>query len=146
MVSLIPIKFQFQEKMDVNHIVIEYPRGMDITVLFVNATGAAINTFGMAPPLLLRLGPQFEFVSAATGNLLTLLGRSEADADATNIEEDKDEEDDNAMEDEDPDPNTTIDLVTSDDDDDSAEDDDDDDDDEDGYNSDLITISHPTDA
>lgn len=135
--------------MDTNKIVIEYPKGLDINLTFVDSTGKAVNSFAMTPPLLIRLNGKLEFQSAASGNILTLLGLSDPESDATDSDENE-EDDDNAM-----DQDTTVDLVTSEDDD--ATDDDDatedsagteDDDatkDEDATEDedDMVVIAHP---
>ena len=60
--------------MATNKLVIEYPRGTDLYVTFTNDYGKKIDSVGMAPPLLLRLGPNLEFVSMTSGNLRTLIG------------------------------------------------------------------------
>ena len=136
--------------MDTNKIVIEYPKGLDINLTFVDSTGKAVNSFAMTPPLLIRLNGKLEFQSAASGNILTLLGLSDPESDATDSDENEEDDDDNAM-----DQDTTVDLVTSEDDD--ATDDDDatedsagteDDDatkDEDATEDedDMVVIAHP---
>ena len=129
--------------MDTNKIVIEYPKGLDINLTFVDSTGKAVSSFAMTPPLLIRLNGKLEFQSAASGNILTLLGLSDPESDATDSDE-------NAM-----DQDTTVDLVTSEDDDatdddDATEDsagteDDDATEDEDATKDedDMVVISHP---
>lgn len=132
--------------MDVNRLVIEYPRGMDIHVSFIDATGTKVDTVAMAPPLLLRLGPNLEFESMSSGSLRTLLNMTESDSDdedddAGQEEEDDNDDGDNMEEDSNPDPDQTIDLVSSDDDEnnnDVTEEEEEDDD--------MITVSHPIDA
>lgn len=129
--------------MAVNHLVIEYPKGLDIKLTFVGADGRKANTFAMVPPLLLRVDSNLEFVSMASGNLRTLLdlpgqesdnGGDDDDVDGDKTSED-DEDTDVDMSSEDQDPNeTTIDLVTSDEDEEDDEDDD------------VVVVIHPTDA
>lgn len=133
--------------MAVNRLVIEYPRGLDLNIAFFNAEGQMVNTVAMAPPLLLRLGPNLEFESATSGNILKLLDDTDTD------ESDEDsamDTDSNPMTDEtidleadetiDLEADATIDLVTSDDDDDN------DDEADDSNNDDMIILSHPIDA
>ena len=131
--------------MAVNHLVIEYPKGLDIKLTFVGADGRKANTFAMVPPLLLRVDSNLEFVSMASGNLRTLLdlpgqkSDNGDDDDDDDVDGDKTSEDDEDtdvdMSSEDQDPNeTTIDLVTSDEDEEDDEDDD------------VVVVIHPTDA
>ena len=131
--------------MSVNRIIFEYPRGVEITVSFVDANGdQRMTTFGMVSPLLLRLGPGLEFESASSGNLLTLLGHSEpesdnTDSDSNRTEDDKkDDEDDTMDQDSFPEADHTIDLVSSDDEADTDADV--------SAEGDTIVVTHPTDA
>ena len=133
--------------MEMNQLIFEYPRGLDIQVSFVDADGNEVDSVAMTPPLLLRLGPNLELERMSSGNLKALLdlSRSESDDD----DDDMSDEEDSAMEDDtDPGANNTIDLVTSDEDeaDDDADDDDDDEEEEEDYNSDLIVVSYNTDV
>ena len=133
--------------MEMNQLIFEYPRGLDIQVSFVDADGNEVDSVAMTPPLLLRLGPNLELERMSSGNLKALLdlSRSESDDD----DDDMSDEEDSAMEDDtDPGANDTIDLVTSDEDeaDDDADDDDDDEEEEEDYNSDLIVVSYNTDV
>lgn len=128
--------------MAVNHLVIEYPKGLDIKLTFVGADGRKANTFAMVPPLLLRVDSNLEFVSMASGNLRTLLDLSGQESDNGDDDDDvdgdktsEDDEDTDVDMSEDQDPNeTTIDLVTSDEDEEDDEDDD------------AVVVIHPTDA
>ena len=140
--------FQLSENMSVNYLIIEYPKGVDISVTFKDAAGRMVNTVAMAPPLLLRLGSTLEFEGMTSGNLRTLLDMSlsDSDDDSDGDKESGTEEDDDGdkmEEDPAPDGDSTIDLVSSEDDDD---DDDGDDDDDEDQNSDMISVTHPTDA
>ena len=128
--------------MAVNHLVIEYPKGLDIKLTFVGADGRKANTFAMVPPLLLRVDSNLEFVSMASGNLRTLLdlpgqesdnGGDDDDVDGDKTSEDDEDTDVDMSEDQDPN-ETTIDLVTSDEDEEDDEDDD------------VVVVIHPTDA
>ena len=137
----------FRQTMEMNQLIFEYPRGLDIQVSFVDADGNEVDSVAMTPPLLLRLGPNLELERMSSGNLKALLdlSRSESDDD----DDDMSDEEDSAMEDDtDPGANDTIDLVTSDEDeaDDDADDDDDDEEEEEDYNSDLIVVSYNTDV
>ena len=137
--------------MATNRIIFEYPRGLEIAVTFVGPNGTRIHTFAMASPLLLRLGPGLEFESASSGNVMTLLGRSESDSSDTDTDKNEDDEDqDETGSDMDldispEDLETTIDLVSSEEDN-ITDDDDDDEEEDDDDNTDLIYISHPTNA
>ena len=129
--------------MAVNHLVIEYPKGLDIKLTFVGADGRKANTFAMVPPLLLRVDSNLEFVSMASGNLRTLLDlpgqESDNGGDDDDVDGDKTSEDDEDtdVDMEDPDLDQTVDLVSS---------DDDDEDEEEEHNSDLVYVAHPTEA
>ena len=84
--------------MAVKHLIIQYPRGADITVTFVDAGGMKVNTFGMAPPMLLRLGPNLEFESASSGDILELLELDEETETEEEMETDEETETDEGTE------------------------------------------------
>ena len=144
--------FPFQKlwlTMATNKVILEYPSGMDLTLTFFDAANKQVDIVAMAPPLLIRLNQNLEFVSMANGNLSTLLNLSRPESDDDDDVEDNETSEDhedtdvNMSEDTDPDLDQTIDLVSSDDDDD---DDDDDVEEEEEHNSDLVFVSYPTDA
>ena len=136
-----------------NRLIIQYPRGLDIQVSIFDADGNKMDSVAMAPPLLLRLGPNLELESMSSGNLKTLLDLSRSESDDN---EDMSDEEDSAMEDDtDPDPNATIDLSSSDDgdsedgdtdDDDTDDDDDEKEEEEEDFNPDMIVVSYNTDV
>ena len=127
--------------MATNQIILEYPRGVDLNLTFVDAANKPVDIVAMAPPLLIRLGQNLEFVSMANGSLSTLLNLSgpESDDDDDDVEGDETSEDhkDTDVDMEDPDLDQTVDLVSS---------DDDDEDEEEEHNSDLVYVAHPTEA
>ena len=135
--------------MATNKLVIEYPRGLDLNVTFVNSDGKKVDSIGMTPPLLLRLGPNLEFVGMTSGSLRTVLDLSGSESDDTNSEENQDEQD-SAMDLDTSPANDTINLVTSEDEDDADDtsdvDDDTSDDDDYSETDDIIIVSHPTEA
>ena len=134
----------FRQTMEMNQLIFEYPRGLDIQVSFVDADGNEVDSVAMTPPLLLRLGPNLELERMSSGNLKALLDLSRSESDDDD-DDDMSDEEDSAMEDDtDPGANNTIDLVTSDED--EADDDADDEEEEEDYNSDLIVVSYNTDV
>ena len=129
--------------MATNKLVIEYPRGLDLNVTFVNSDGKKVDSIGMTPPLLLRLGPNLECVGMTSGSLRTLLDLSGSESDDTDSEENQDEQD-SAMDLDTSPANNTIDLVTSEDED--VDDETSDVDDDYSETDDIIIVSHPTEA
>ena len=133
--------------MDTNKLVLEYPRGVSINVTVIGDDGKPINTLGMGPDVLLRLGPNLEFLGMTSGNIKTLIEMSGSSSDdGDDDDDDDDDEEDEGCDSEDGkasmDWDNTINLVSEDDD---ADEEDDDDDDDDEENDDEIVVSYTVD-
>ena len=111
--------------METHKIILEYPRGISLDVTVIGDDGKPVNSITMGPDVLLRLGPNLEVLSIASGNVQNLLEMSGSDSE----DDDDDVEEDEGLDSNDDQPSmdwdTTIDLVA--DGDDAAHEDDEDD-------------------
>ena len=111
--------------MATHKLILEYPRGISLHVAMIGSDGNPVDSIALGPDVLLRLGPNLEFLGASSGNVKTLVEMGGSDSESEEDEDDTDDDDEGCDQDDEMpadsdestnDPNTTIDLVSESDD------------------------------